>query len=88
MNNIIYKFVGYGGSYFINEIGETVDFEIIKDNFYKLNGKKGKIYHKGYTRVVQHGYLGGYDNYGFVFQDDLKTEDLDKSKEILLEYTS
>jgi len=84
--NIIYEFIAYDGSVFKNEKGERVKFDSIKDNFYKLNGRKGKIYHKGYTSVCEHGYSGGYDSYGFVYQDDLKTEDLDKGKKVLLEY--
>jgi len=84
--NINYEFIGYGGSVFTNENDERVEFKTIKDNFYKLNGRRGKIYHKGYTSVYEQGYSGGYDSYGFVYQDDLKTEDLDKSKKVLLEY--
>ena len=84
--NITYEFKGYVGSVFKNENGEQVNFESIKDNFYKLNGRRGKLYHKGYTSVYEHGYSGGYDSFGFVYQDDLKTEDLDKSKITMLEY--
>lgn len=84
--NITYEFIAYDGSVFKNEKGERVDFKNIKDNFYKLNGRKGKIFHKGYTSVYEHGYSGGYDSFGFVYQDDLKTEDLDKGKKVLLEY--
>lgn len=84
--NITYEFIAYDGSVFKNEKGERVDFKSIEDNFYKLNGRKGKIFHKGYTSVYEHGYSGGYDSFGFVYQDDLKTEDLDKGKKSLLEY--
>ncbi len=84
--NITYEFISYYGSVFENEKGERVDFKSIKDNFYKLNGRKGKIFHKGYTTVYEQGYAGGYDSFGFVYQDDLKTEDLDKGKKVLLEY--
>ncbi len=84
--SITYEFIGYVGSVFTNEKGERVEFKTIEDNFYKLNGRKGKIYHKGYTSVYEHGYSGGYDSFGFVYQDDLKTEDLDNGKKVLLEY--
>lgn len=84
--NITYEFIAYDGSVFKNEKGERVNFESIEDNFYKLNGRKGKIYHKGYTSVYEQGYSGGYDSFGFVYQDDLKTEDLDKGKKVMLEY--
>jgi len=84
--NINYEFIGYVGSVFTNEKGEQVEFKSIKDNFYKLNNRKGKIYHKGYTSVYEQGYSGGYDSYGFVYQDDLKTVDLNEDKKVLLEY--
>lgn len=85
--NIIYEFIAYGtGSFFKNERGEQVTFESIKDNFYKLNNRKGKVFHKGYTSVCDHGYSGGYDSYGFVYQDDLKTESLDTQNKVLFEF--
>lgn len=82
--NITYEFIGYVGSVFTNEKGERVEFKAIENNFYKLNGKKGKIFHKGYTSVIEHGYSGGYDSYGFVCQDNLKPEKLEGK--MLLEY--
>ena len=84
--NITYEFIAYVGSVFTNDKGERVEFESIEDNFYKLNGRKGKILYAGYTSVNEHGYTGGYDNFTFVYQDDLKTEDLDKRKKVFLEY--
>lgn len=82
--NITYEFIAYDGSVFKDEKDNRVNFESIKDNFYKLNGRKGKIYHKGYTTVYEQGYSGGYDSYGFVYQDNLKTEEL--YGKVLLEY--
>lgn len=81
--NITYQFVAYGNSGFTDEKGVFVDYANIKDNFYKLNGRIGKIVHKGYTSVCDQGYSGGYDSYGFVFQDDLSSVSL--SKKITLE---
>lgn len=82
--NITYEFGLFRDSVFKNENGEEVSFESIKDNFYKMNGRKGKIYYKGYTTIYEHGYSGGYDDYGFVYQEDLKTETL--GTKVLLEY--
>lgn len=74
--NITYEFIAYAGSIFTDEKGNTVTYSNIKDNFYKLNGRIGKIIHKGYTSVYEQGFSGGYDNYGFVFQDDLSNVSL------------
>lgn len=68
---IIYNFVAYEGSSFVDNCGDLIDFDTIKDNFYKIDGRLGKITHLGYTNVSQQGYSGGYDSYGFVFKDDL-----------------
>lgn len=84
--NITYKFIAYLGSVFADENSQGVEFKDIKDNFYLLNGRKGKIYHKGYTSVHEQGYSGGYDSFGFVYQDDLTMVDLDRGEKILLEY--
>lgn len=73
--NITYQFIAYAGSIFTDEKGNIVTYSNIKDNFYKLNGRIGKIIDKGYTNVYEQGYCGGYDNYGFVFQDDLSSID-------------
>ena len=87
--NIFYEFIGYVGSVFTNENGENVKYETIKDNFFNLDGRKGKLIYQGYTSVYEQGYSGGYENYGFVFQDDLSSVSLDKhSGKILLEAVS
>jgi hypothetical protein len=84
--NIYYEFIGYVGSVFTNENEVNVNYETIKDNFFNLDGRKGKLIYQGYTSVYEHGYSGGYENYGFVFQDDLSSVSLDKhSGKILLE---
>ena len=69
--NITYEFKGYEGSIFTDENGNIVEYSKIKDNFYKLNGRLGKIIHKGYTSIYEQGFVGGYDSFCFVFQDDL-----------------
>lgn len=71
MNITYYEFIAYGGSIFTDERGDEVLYSNIKDNFYKLNGRIGKIIDKGYTRVYEQGFSGGYHSYSFVFQDDL-----------------
>jgi len=87
--NIYYEFIGYVGSVFTNENEVNVNYETIKDNFFNLDGRKGKLIYQGYTSVYEHGYSGGYENYGFVFQDDLSSVSLDKhSGKILLEAVS
>lgn len=87
--DIYYEFIGYVGSVFTNKNGEKVKYETIKDNFFNLDGRKGKLIYQGYTSVYEHGYSGGYENYGFVFQDDLSSVSLDKhSGKILLEAVS
>ena len=87
--NIYYEFIGYVGSVFTNENGEKVNYKDIKDNFFNLNGRKGKLIYQGHTSVYEHGYSGGYENYGFVFQDDLSSVSLDNhSSKILLEAIS
>jgi len=84
--NIYYEFIGYVGSVFTNENEVNVNYETIKDNFFNLDGRKGKLIYQGYTSVYEQGYSGGYENYGFVFQDDLSSVSLDKhSGKILLE---
>ena len=84
--DIYYEFIGYVGSVFTNKNGEKVKYETIKDNFFNLDGRKGKLIYQGYTSVYEQGYSGGYENYGFVFQDDLSSVSLDKhSGKILLE---
>ena len=87
--NIYYEFIGYVGSVFTDENGEHVDYKTIKDNFFNLNGRKCKLIYQGYTSVYEQGYSGVYENYGFVFQDDLSSVSLDKhSGKILLEAVS
>lgn len=81
--NITYEFIAYSGSIFTDEKGNTVTYSNIKDNFYKLNGRIGKIIYKGYISVYEQGFSGGYDNYGFIFQDDLSNVSL--SNKITLE---
>jgi hypothetical protein len=81
--NITYEMIAYKGSIFTDEKGNTVSYLKIKDNFYKLNGRIGKIIYNGYTSVYDQGFSGGYDNYGFVFQDDLSSVSL--SNKITLE---
>lgn len=78
--NIVFKFDGYGST-FEDEEGNTIDFNsYIKDNFYKLDGRKGKILYIGYASVYdEHGYSGGYDEYGFIHQDDLSLRHLNWS---------
>ena len=84
MKNIYYEFIAYVGSVFTDENGKVIEYEKIKNNFYELNGRKGKIIHQGYTSVYDQGYSGGYDNYGFVFQDNLKTKKLSTDRKTLL----
>ena len=84
--NIYYEFVINASSFFTNESGERVEYKDIKDNYYKLDGRKGKLVHMGYTGIYEQGYIGGYDNFGFVFQDDLSLIRLNKNGKILLEY--
>lgn len=84
MENIYYEFIAYVGSVFTDENGKVIEYEKIKNNFYELNGRKGKIIHQGYTSVYDQGYCGGYyDSYGFVSQDDLKVRKLKDSKTLL-----
>lgn len=45
--NIYYEFIGYVGSVFTNEKGDEINYETIKDNFYKLDGRKGKLIYQG-----------------------------------------
>lgn len=84
--NIYYEFVAYAGSIFTNESGERVEYKDIKDNYYKLDGRKGKLVHMGYAVFYEQRYIGGYDSFGFVFQDDLSLISLKKGGKILLEY--
>lgn len=73
---ITYEFIAYAGSIFTDEDGDVFSYSKIKDNFYKYNGRLGKVIHTGHTSVNEQGYSGGYDNYSFVFQDDLTTMEL------------
>lgn len=70
--NITYKFEPYAGSIFKDENGKLISFKDIKNNFYTLNGKRGKIRHKAYINVYEHGYSGGYDTYDFIYADTLE----------------
>lgn len=82
--NITYEFIAYAGSVFKNEKGEQIDYSAIHNNFYFLDGRKGKVIYLGVTHVYEQGYSGYYANFGFVFQDDLSVVGLDKSKKVLL----
>ena len=82
--NIYYEFIGYVGSVFTNENGVEIEYETIKDNLYKLDGRKGKLVYLGYTSVYEQWYSGGYKNYGFVFQDDLSIISLNTSGKTIL----
>ena len=83
--NINYEFIGYVGSVFTNEKGDVVNYNDIKDKFFKLDGRIGKLIHLGYTNVYEQGYSGGYDEYGFVFQDDLSHIVFGSGRKFLLE---
>lgn len=73
---ITYKFVAYAGSSFKDEQGLSLNFESLKDNWFTLDGREGKIKHAGYTSVYEQGYVGGYDNYMFIFKDTLDSINL------------
>jgi hypothetical protein len=84
--NVYYEFIAYGGSFFKDDKGELLLYKNIADNFYKLGGRKGKLIYQGYTSVYEQGYSGGYDSYGFVYQDDLSSVSLDTNNKVFLEY--
>lgn len=84
--NVTYQFIAYEGSIFTNENNKRIEFQTIQHNFYMLNGRKGKILKKGTTEVFEHGFSGSYESFGFVYQDDLTTVDLNKFKTTILEF--
>lgn len=83
---IFYEFNSYRGYVFRDENKNIVSYKDIKDKFFILDGRKGKLVNIGYTNIYEQGFCGGYENYGFVFQDDLAIISLDKCPNgILLE---
>ena len=78
---INFRFEAYAGSIFEDEFGNSLLFsKDIKDKWLEKDGRKGKIIYSGYISVYEQGYSGGYENYRFIFQDDLTSIDL-KDKE-------
>ena len=73
---IHYEFIAYVGSVFTDENGLYIEFDDIKDNLYELTGKKGKIIHQGTEYHTEQGFSGSYENYGFVYQDNLRVKKL------------
>ena len=86
--NIKVKYKPYAGCQ-IRTIGGTVlDYTSIKDNFFTLNGRVGKVIHLGTITIREHGFNAEMDKLGFVFQDDLSVKRLEIDEEILLEDAS
>lgn len=84
--NIYFEYSPYSGGTFKNEKGEKISYETIKDTFFNLNGRKGKLIYQGKTRIYEQGFSAEFNNYGFVFQDDLSSISLQYPLEkVLLE---
>jgi hypothetical protein len=73
MKKVNFKFEAYAGAFFEYDDGTFLDNDTLLNSFMEHNGRKGKVLHAGYTSVYQQGYSGGYDNYKFIYQDDLSS---------------
>lgn len=84
MKKVNFKFEAYLGAFFTYDDGVFLDNDTLLNSFMEHNGRKGKVLHAGYTTIYEQGFSGGYDNYKFIYQDDLTSLKLSDKETLYL----